>query len=74
MPIAKIFCTAFGTVLFIYQGIQTVADTECHRWQVAVSNLRGFIRITSQAIPCDAYREPGEYDAESLAMLVVGSR
>jgi hypothetical protein len=70
VPIAKIFCTAFGTVLFLYQGKRVLAETECHCWQAAVHLSSGLIRNTHQAIPTQAMREPAYVDAESIAQMV----
>jgi len=70
VPIAKIFCTAFGTVLFLYQGERLVAETQCHCWQVAVHLSSGLTRNTHQAIPTKAKREPAYTDAEGIAQMV----
>jgi hypothetical protein len=70
VPIAKIFRTTFGPVLFVYQGVRSIAETDCHSWQVAVWTLQGSLTVTHQAIPCAAEREPGVFDAESIARLV----
>ncbi|BAC91279.1 hypothetical protein [Gloeobacter violaceus] len=70
VPNAKLFCTSFGTVLFLYQGERSIDQVPCHCWQVAVQDSRSSIRITSQVIPCEAHREPALDDAETLAMIL----
>ncbi|AGY60071.1 hypothetical protein [Gloeobacter kilaueensis] len=70
MPVAKLFCTAFGTVLFLYQGERSFNQTPCHCWQVAVQPSSRTLFISQQAIPCEAEREPGLEDAEAIAMML----
>lgn len=71
MPTVKLFCTTFGTVLFLYQGERVLTGTACHSWQVGVQGTRGPLRLSYQAIPCEAEREPELCDAESIAMILV---